>query len=133
MKKILKHTIAIFTAIIFLAGCSEDLLNEEPPHIITTTTLYTTYDGFQAGLNGLYSLVREDYQGENGGANHLRKEMWMNGTDNMTGNHEDGFARVAVNWAHDCAPCSKIAACHCVQNQNIFFLQQIVRSTCTMS
>jgi hypothetical protein len=78
-------------------GCSSDFLNEEPPHIITTPTLYTSYNGFQSGLNGLYSLVREDYEGRDA-SNYLRKEMWMNGVDNMTSNNRDGFARVAENW-----------------------------------
>ena len=60
MKKIVNHTIAIFAVIILFAGCSEDWLNEEPPHLITTVTLYTDYSGFQSGINGLYSLVRRD-------------------------------------------------------------------------
>jgi len=51
MKKILNHTIALIAAIILFAGCSEDFLKEEPPHIITTVTLYTSYNGFQSGLN----------------------------------------------------------------------------------
>jgi len=27
--------------------------------------------------------------------------MWLNGTDNMTANHRDGFARVAENWVNN--------------------------------
>lgn len=100
MKKILNHTIAILTVILLFAGCSEDFLNEEPPHLITTVTLYTSYNGFQSGLNGLYSLVRQDYSGESG-SNYLRKEMWMDGNDNMTSNHRDGFSRVAENWVNN--------------------------------
>lgn len=83
MKKILKYTTALLGVMLLLAGCSDDILNEEPPHLITTVTLYTSYNGFQSGLNGLYGLVREDYESETGGSNYLRKEMWMNGTDNM--------------------------------------------------
>src|SRR4030066_2062220 len=92
MKNILNHTIEILTVILFFTGCSENYLKEEPPQIITTVTLYTTYSGFQSGINGLYSLVREDYEGRSS-SNYLRKEMWMNGNDNMTSNHRDGFAR----------------------------------------
>jgi len=125
MKKILKHTIAIITAIIFLAGCSEDLLNEEPPHIITTTTLYTSYNGFQSGLNGLYSLVRQDYEGEDGSANYLRIEMWMNGTDNMTSNHRDGFARVAENWENNNSTYDRIT-------NNFYWLYRIVNAANTI-
>jgi hypothetical protein len=101
MKKILNHTIAILTVIILFAGCSEDWLNEEPPNIITTVTLYTSYNGFQSGVNGLYSLVRQEYQSMTGGSNYLRKEMWMNGVDNMTANQRDGFARVAETWTNN--------------------------------
>lgn len=100
MKKILNKTIAILTVVILFAGCSEDFLKEEPPHLITTVTLYTSYSGFQSGLNGLYSLVRQDYSGESG-SNYLRKEMWMDGNDNMTSNHRDGFSRVAENWVNN--------------------------------
>lgn len=125
MKNILKYTIAIFTAIIFLGGCSEDLLKEEPPHLITTPTLYTSYNGFQSGLNGLYSLVREDYQGENGGANYLRIEMWMNGTDNMTSNHRDGFARVAENWENNNSTYDRIT-------NNFYWLYRIINAANTI-
>ena len=110
MKKIVNHTIAIFAVIILLAGCSEDWLNEEPPHLITTVTLYTDYCGFQSGINGLYSLVRQDYQSMYGpsNSNYLRKEMWMNGNDNMTTNHRDGFARVAEQWTNNNSTYNKI-------------------------
>ncbi len=124
MKKILKHTIALFIAIIFLAGCSEDLLNEKPPHIITTTTLYTSYNGFQSGLNGLYSLVREDYQGRDG-SNYLRKEMWMNGNDNMVANHRDGFARVAESWPNNNSTYTEITS-------NFYWLYRVVNAANTI-
>ena len=101
MKKILYKTIAILTVILLFAGCSEDFLNEEPPHIISTVTLYSSYNGFQSGLNGLYALVRQEYQGMTGASNHLRKDMWMCGNDNMTANQRDGFARVAETWANN--------------------------------
>jgi len=111
MKKIVNYTIAIFTLIILFTGCSEDWLNEEPPHLITTVTLYTDYSGFQSGVNGLYSLVRQEYQGASSGGtgiNYLRKEMWMNGTDNMTTNQRDGFARVAEQWTNNNSTYSRI-------------------------
>lgn len=101
MKKILKYTTALLGVMLLFAGCSDDILNEEPPHLITTVTLYTSYNGFQSGLNGLYGLVREDYESETGGSNYLRKEMWMNGTDNMVANQRDGFARVAETWTNN--------------------------------
>lgn len=90
----------LFTAAsVFVAiGCSEDMLEENPPHLITTETLYGNLAGFEAGLNGLYGLVREEREGRDG-ANYLRSDMFINGTDNMVTNHRDGFSRVAEDWA----------------------------------
>lgn len=80
-----------------VAGCSDDFLEENPPHLITTESLYGNLPGFETGLNGLYALVREEREGRDG-SNYLRGEMFMNGTDNMVTNHRDGFARVAEDW-----------------------------------
>lgn len=124
MKKIINHTIAIIAAIILFAGCSEDFLNEKPPHIITTVTLYTSYNGFQSGLNGLYALVRQDYEGRDG-SNYLRIEMWMNGNDNMTSNNRDGFARVAESWANNNSTSGEIS-------NNFYWLYRIVNSANTI-
>jgi hypothetical protein len=124
MKKIYNHTIAILTAIILFAGCSEDYLKEKPPHIITTVTLYTSYNGFQSGLNGLYSLVRQDLEGRDG-SNYLRKEMWLNGNDNMTSNHRDGFARVAESWPNNNSTYTEIT-------NNFYWLYNIVNSANTI-
>jgi hypothetical protein len=122
MKKILKYTLTILSAIILLTACSEDWLNEEPPHLITTVTLYTSYSGFQSGINGLYSLVREEYSD---GVNDLRKEMWMNGNDNMTSNHRDGFARVAENWVNNNSTYNMIY-------ENFYWYYEIINSSNTI-
>jgi len=100
MKKILNYMAVMLTVVFLYTGCSENYLKEEPPQIITTVTLYTTYNGFQSGINGLYSLVRQDYEGRSS-SNYLRMEMWMDGNDNMTSNHRDGFARVAESWPNN--------------------------------
>jgi len=67
--------------IILLFGCSKDYLEETPPNIISSETLYNNIAGFESGLNGLYSLVREtksyDYWFEN----------VLNGVDNMCSNY----------------------------------------------
>jgi len=46
-----------------LIGCEKDLLYEKPPHIITTELLYTNLEGFETGLNGMYSAVRDERGG----------------------------------------------------------------------
>ena len=83
---------------ILFTSCSEDLLKEETPHIITTESLYSSFSGFEAGLNGLYSLVRTEREGTTSPDNHPPADMFMNGTDNMTTNHYNGFATICQTW-----------------------------------
>jgi hypothetical protein len=87
----------VSTLIFFIFGCSEDWLNETPPHLITTETLYTSLDGFEAGLNGLYALVREEREGSSG-SNYLRADMAFVGTDNLTPNYRHGFGALTEAW-----------------------------------
>lgn len=44
-------------------SCSDDFLNEEPEHIYTADRLYTSLDGYEKGLNGLYAEVRKEFEG----------------------------------------------------------------------
>lgn len=85
--------IALLPALLIslMMGCSKDELNETPPHLISTETLYTSLAGFDAGLNGLYSLVRMEREGGNG----ARMEIFMNGTDNLTPNSD---SKDLGNW-----------------------------------
>ena len=76
---------------LIIVGCSEDILDEKPPQLITTETLFTSLAGFDAGLNGLYSLVRMEREGGNG----ARLEIFMNGTDNLTPNSD---SKDIGNW-----------------------------------
>lgn len=88
------NKIAVPLAVLFVlttAGCTKDILDENPPHLITTETLYTSLAGFEAGLNGLYSLVRMEREGGNG----ARCEIFMNGTDNLTPNSD---SKDIGNW-----------------------------------
>ena len=98
MKHIIK--IAFFSTLIMSLGCSkfgDNILDEQPPHIITAVTLYKSYDGFNAGVNGLYSLIRDTKKGENDymGAN------LVNGTDNIATNYVYlGFEHIAETWGN---------------------------------
>jgi starch-binding outer membrane protein, SusD/RagB family len=74
-----------------MTSCVKDMLDENPPHLITSETLYTSLAGFDAGLNGLYSLVRMEREGGNG----CRMEIFMNGTDNLTPNSD---SKDIGNW-----------------------------------
>ncbi len=97
--------------IMILAGCSDEWLDENPPHMITTVSLYTSLAGFETGLNGLYGLARQEREGSEGktlpytsNPNALRVELAMNGTDNMCTNVPDRFSLVAANWGERNSP-----------------------------
>jgi hypothetical protein len=105
MKTRLAHTFVIATILSVVSACSADWLSENPPHMITTTSLYSNLAGFQTGLNGLYGLVRQEREGSEGGdppytsnPNALRVELAMDGTDNMCTNFADRFSLVAAYW-----------------------------------
>jgi len=96
--KIKSFNIVFVSALIWgVVGCSEDLLDEKPPHLITTESLYVNLAGFESGLNGLYALVRQEREGRSGG-NSLRTDMFMTGTDNIVPNHSGNFSQVAERW-----------------------------------
>jgi starch-binding outer membrane protein, SusD/RagB family len=108
--KLMKSKIAIavhmFIVILFF-GCSKELLDEKPPHLITTETLYTTRAGFETGLNGLYALVRMEYTGVNNNSSWIRNEAFMSGTDVLLTNSENsggGFGRIALRWGDELNP-----------------------------
>ncbi len=63
MKIKLAYRIAVITVIVLITGCSEEWLDEKPPQLISTASLYTTLSGFEAGLNGMYALVRQEREG----------------------------------------------------------------------
>jgi len=95
-KFIYKYALLSIFAMLLFFGCSEDVLEETPPHIITAESLFLNVEGFETALNGLYAQVRDDRGGNS--QNNLRGEIYLNGTDNMVPNHRDGFARVAEDW-----------------------------------
>ena len=78
--KIFNYTIKVLLVIILLAGCSKDVLEENPPNILSGPTILKTYSGFEAVLNGLYNIARHGrWQSE-------KLENALNGVDNMCSN-----------------------------------------------
>ncbi|MBN8858519.1 MAG: RagB/SusD family nutrient uptake outer membrane protein [Sphingobacteriales bacterium] len=107
MKTINKVRIPVLLMALFLAACSRDLLNEKPEHLATTSTVYSSYAGFQAGINGLYNMVRAERSGNSGYPGglysnlELRAEMYFNGTDNFCANTSpSGFGQATRDWAN---------------------------------
>lgn len=96
MKKIFYSYIALL--VLASVGCSEDVLVETPPNFIASETLYTNFSGFEAGINGLYALVRHKDQGL-AGSSSLTSDLFMLGTDNLVSNHSvSGFNSVSTVW-----------------------------------
>ena len=107
----LLYKITISAIIFLMTGCSDEWLIEKPPHLISTESLYTSLAGFEAGLNGLYTLARQEREGEStvasaasGDANQLRYELSATGTDNMCANRLDRFSLLATNWGDSNSP-----------------------------
>ncbi len=99
--KIKLYKITFLFLVIFFIACDEIILDEDPPHLITTETLYTSLDGLETGLNGAYSLVR----GEHSGSMQFYAAMFQSGTDNMTANWNQGFnLAVGTSWGSNNHP-----------------------------
>lgn len=98
MKNIFRFSMIL---IFFLTlGCGEEALDEVPPHFIASENLYKSYQGLESGINGLYSLARQEREGLDGGS-ALIADMTMNGTDNIVTNHYvSGFTNIARLWGN---------------------------------
>jgi hypothetical protein len=98
--KIKIYRITFFILLIFLGACEDNVLNENPPHLITAETLYTTPEGLETGLNGLYSLVRQELCGDWYGDYIMYfKAMFQSATDNLTANWVQGYnLAIGTSW-----------------------------------
>lgn len=83
----IKSIYCITATLVFILGygCSKDYLDEKPPHIIASESLFTDLAGFEAGLNGLYSLARAERREYEG------CEFIFNGTDNICSNYPQNY------------------------------------------
>ena len=88
-----KYTTAVTLAFfLLLAGCSFNL-DENPPHIITSDLLYSDYSGFDTGISGTYSQIREEIRNAD-----MPFQVFVTGTDNMCPNYISGFGNLASQW-----------------------------------
>jgi starch-binding outer membrane protein, SusD/RagB family len=103
--KILNKSFIILVLLAIFSACSEDILDEHPPHIIAADNLYVDVSGFETGLNGLYAQFRRERGGETlGSANDLLIDPAVTGTDNMYGNERSGWARDGNDWGARSTP-----------------------------
>ena len=68
--KFQKYLLTAFIAALSLNSCS--FLEEDPSHIGTVETTYTTAGGLELALNACYSSLRDI---------HEDKTLWLDGTD----------------------------------------------------
>lgn len=95
MKKII---FILICSVAILNSCSDDLLDENPPNVIYAEKLYSDLSGFEAGINGLYSLMRYEREGLNASSS-LITDVTMAGTDVLVANHSgNGVSRVSIDW-----------------------------------
>jgi len=88
----IKTLIFAFT-FLSIYSCSDDVLVENPPHIISPNTLYQDLTGFEAGINGLYAQWARERSGANyGDPNDLMIDPSVVGTDNCYGNRRAGWS-----------------------------------------
>jgi len=121
-----RHPVLIVLCLSLFVACSDELLVEDPPNIITADNLFTDAAGFETALNGAYSLVRLDREGLSS-VNDLRAEVYMSGTDNLLTNHRSGgFSRLAMDWEERNGPLYGNWARH------FNWLYQVVNSTNTI-
>ncbi|HVW59301.1 MAG TPA: RagB/SusD family nutrient uptake outer membrane protein [Puia sp.] len=87
-------------SISLLAGCSKNLLNEDSRAQGTANLLFTSKDGFQNAVNGLYDEARR-YRSGNlyKSINDIMCMQAMIGTDNAYGNWRDPTIDVFNLWA----------------------------------
>ena len=88
--------LTILLTVVF-SNCDEDLLDENPPNIVTSNSLFVDYAGFEIALNGLYAQVRKEKETLSG--SQTIQQMAQNGTDDLVTNHRSsGFASIAATW-----------------------------------
>lgn len=99
----MKKTNLILIALFFslsLVNCSKDLI-QETPHFIAPDNLYVNEAGFDAGLNGVYSLVRMERGGVGASSNNLVAAMMMGGTDIIYPGRRWSSEKFLIDWGED--------------------------------
>lgn len=93
--------LAVVGAGFTLASC-EELLTENPPHIIVADNLYVDAAGFDAGIAAVYGLVRQEHE-PIVGTGQMWNTMWYVGTDAVFG-EDNGFSRIFNRWGTEVNP-----------------------------
>lgn len=82
MNKIKFSIAATIVLLLSVIGCKKNFLVETPVAIIAPDNLYVNKAGFEAGLYGLYNLVRQERRGISGPSNDITNTAAIIGVDN---------------------------------------------------
>jgi hypothetical protein len=97
---IYKKMIAGLLGLSLLAGCSKKMLDEDSRGVLTADLLFTSKDGFQNAVNGLYDEVRRYRSGDTyGSINDIMCMQAVIGVDDAYGNWRDPNIDVFNLWA----------------------------------
>lgn len=95
-----KKMIAGLLGLSLLAGCSKKMLDEDSRGVLTADLLFTSKDGFQNAVNGLYDEVRRYRSGDTyGSINDIMCMQAVIGVDDAYGNWRDPNIDVFNLWA----------------------------------
>ncbi|RZK09657.1 MAG: RagB/SusD family nutrient uptake outer membrane protein, partial [Hymenobacter sp.] len=84
MKKIVLATLSV-TLLLTAAGCSKNLLDEDPTSVLTPSFLQTA-QGVEAGVTGVYSGLRQLYGNDSGTfTTEAGTDLWTNGISSSSG------------------------------------------------
>jgi hypothetical protein len=94
-----KKITIVVASLVMVTSCSKKELNEDSRGVLTANLLFTSKDGFQNALNGLYNEVRRYRSGYNYGTiNDIMCMPIMIGVDNAFGNWRDPTVDVFNQW-----------------------------------
>jgi len=82
MKNIFATLLLVTVLSVTLNGCSKEFLEENPLAKIAPDNLYVNKAGFEAGLYGVYNLVRAERKGIAGASNDIASTAAVIGVDN---------------------------------------------------
>ena len=82
MKNIYTTLLLVTVLSVSFNGCSKDFLEENPLAKIAPDNLYVNNAGFEAGLYGVYNLVRAERKGIAGASNDIANTAAVIGGDN---------------------------------------------------
>ncbi|HYD54463.1 MAG TPA: RagB/SusD family nutrient uptake outer membrane protein [Gemmatimonadaceae bacterium] len=97
-------TAALGAAVLTLAGCDADeMLTENPPHVIVADNLLTDLAGFEAAINAQYAQARREKQGVDGINAPVFIAMNV-GVDNAYANYAAAELRFVNQWTNFSTP-----------------------------